>query len=362
MNGQGAALTPASRQALAETALLLQHAKGFIFLPLLVQSERAGALALELLRPALSTDPYRVAWPLSPAHEDDEALREARAQADLAALLQTLDDATLRLPPGSALLIDAASSARAAVARRLPVFLNQRREDWRHLGRRVLLLWPQSSSDSLMQGAPDLWSMRAVAPWIEEMLGESSDPSALMLDQLRPYVGTEVLSPAQQRQWRALQQNPSWSEADVSAADLLALVAALRERQQIGNGLDLAERAMAAPEASGQPAQWRASLMTELVLLRRAAGDLMGALAPAQEAVTIRRRLAQANPAAYEPVLAGSLWTAMRCLAATDQPGQALSYGREALQRFAPLAAREPARFESHRQAVEEELRSLEQR
>ena len=47
MNSTTTTLTPASQQALAEAALVLQHAQGFVYLPMLVQSERAGALAME---------------------------------------------------------------------------------------------------------------------------------------------------------------------------------------------------------------------------------------------------------------------------------------------------------------------------
>jgi hypothetical protein len=80
-----------------------------------------------------------------------------------------------------------------------------------------------------------------------------------------------------------------------------------------------------------------------------------------EAAVSIRRRLAQANPAAYEPVLARTLWAAMRFWVAADYRVAAVEHGRESLKLFAQLAEREPASFDACRLAVEAELGQLEQ-
>lgn len=346
MNNPAATLTPASQQALAEAALVLQLAQGFVYLPLLVQSERAGALAMEQLRPALRAEPFRVPWPLPQPHTDDPALAEQRVQDELQALLSALDGASHRLPAGAVLLLDGSSSVRHAVARRLPVFLNQRREDWRRRGQGLLLLWPQAERDALMQGAPDLWSVRAAAPWLDEQDAATPwlpSPEPLTAD--APPAATP-LSPAQQRQLRALQTVERWADADVSATDVLALVAALRQHHQHGAGLALAERALNAPEFGQQAPEWRARFFNELAILRSQMGDHSGALAPAQEAVAIYRRLAQANPAAYEPALAVCLNHLATHMSGTGDRVGALAPAQAALEIRRRLAKADPAAHE----------------
>ena len=139
MNLPTSELTPASQQAVAEAALVLQHTQGFVYLPILVPSERAGALVLEQLRPALKAELFQVPWPLPPAHTNDLAPTDQRITTDLQTLVDALDNASRRLPAGTLLLLDASSGTRQAVAQRLPVWLNQRREDWRR-NRQGLLL------------------------------------------------------------------------------------------------------------------------------------------------------------------------------------------------------------------------------
>ncbi len=361
MNSPAALLTLASQQALAEAALVWEHAQGFVYVPVLVQSERAGALAMEVLRPVLKARLFRVPWPLPQPHTDDPDEAQRRMQADLQAVRQALDDATHRLPAGAVLLLDMSSSTRQVVARPLLVLLNQRREDWRRNGQGLLLLWPQSESEALMQGAPDLWSMRAVSPWVEEQATAAHSLPSVPWEPRPLTPGSGIaLSPAQQRQYQSLLGASRWQDADMSAADVLALVVALRKVHQASAALALVERMLHTPDFGSQTLDWRASMFMELALLRREIGDRQGALAPATEAVNIRRRLAQANPAAYEPDLAGSLWTAMLCFAAAQQYQTALIHGREALQLFTRLAEREPARFQPSVQALQAELQKLE--
>ncbi|EWS65649.1 hypothetical protein Y695_01082 [Hydrogenophaga sp. T4] len=100
MTGLSAVLSPASRQALAEAALVLGHAQGFIYVPVLVSSERAGALAMDMLQPALPAQSFRVPWPLPHPHTDHQEAIEQHTQTDLQAVLTALDEATRRLPPG----------------------------------------------------------------------------------------------------------------------------------------------------------------------------------------------------------------------------------------------------------------------
>ncbi len=341
-----ARLSAASYTALAEAALILQHAKGFVFLPLLVPSERAGVLAMERLRPALKRDPFRISWPAPTGYIATESVAQKQTLADLAAVLQSLDEATHRLPHGSALLLDASSSTRAAVAQQLPVFLNQRREDWRAKRLLVLVLWPQALRESLLQGAPDLWSMRAAAPWLEESFDEQAQTSNTYLDFLPKQSNPSPLSPAQERQWQALQQGQSWADADVSPGDLLALIDALLQQGRSYDGLSLAEQSLTAHETAQLSEAWWASLNFKLALLRLRVGNRQGALAPAREAVAIYRSLAQANPAAYEPDLAASLNNLANYLSETGKREDALVHMQEAVVIYRRLAKANPAAYE----------------
>jgi hypothetical protein len=347
MNSPAAPLTPASQQALAEAALVLEHAQGFVYVPVLVQSERAGALAMEMLRPALKAELFRVPWPLPQPHTDDPEEAQRRVQADLQAVVSALDGATRRLPAGAVLLLDMSSRTRQAVAHSLIVLLNQRREDWRRNGQGLLLLWPQSESEALMQGAPDLWSVRAVSPWVEEQdtVAHSVWPVPWQFAPPTSGGGAE-LSPAQQRQFQALQGAHRWHEADMSAADVLALVVALRKAHQASAALALAERMLHTPDFGLQTLDWRASMFTELALLRRETGDREGALAPAVEASNIYRRLAQANPATYEPDLAMSLNNLANCLSETGDRAGALAPATETVNIRSRLAQANPATYE----------------
>ena len=70
------------------------------------------------------------------------------------------------------------------------------------------------------------------------------------------------------------------------------------------------------------------------------------ALAPAEEAVQIRRRLAQANPAAYEPDLARSLNNLGTCYSEVGRREDALAPAEEAAQIYRRLAQANPAAYE----------------
>ena len=347
MNNPAAPLTPASQQALAEAALVLEHAQGFVYVPVLVQSERAGALAMEVLRPALKAELFRVPWPLPQPHTDDPEEAQRRVQADLQAVVSALDGATRRLPAGAVLLLDMSSRTRQAVAHSLIVLLNQRREDWRRNGQGLLLLWPQSESEALMQGAPDLWSARAVSPWVEEQDTVAHSVQSVPWQFTPPTSGGGAeLSPAQQRQFQALQGAHRWHEADMSAADVLALVVALRKVHQASAALALTERMLHTPDFGLQTLDWQASMFTELVLLRRETGDRQGALAPALEAVNIYRHLAQVNSAAYEPKLAASLNNLATCLSETGDRAGALASAQQAETIHSRLVQANPAAYE----------------
>jgi len=75
-------------------------------------------------------------------------------------------------------------------------------------------------------------------------------------------------------------------------------------------------------------------------------GDKKGALSAIQEAIEIRRRLAKANPARYEPDLAGSLNNLSVCLSDMGDKKGALSAIQEAVETRRRLAEANPARYE----------------
>ena len=74
-------------------------------------------------------------------------------------------------------------------------------------------------------------------------------------------------------------------------------------------------------------------------------GNRDGALATSCDAVELYRKLAQANPAAYTPDLARSLYVLTMALAATDDSLKAKEAAREAVQLLEPFAAASHAAF-----------------
>ena len=71
-------------------------------------------------------------------------------------------------------------------------------------------------------------------------------------------------------------------------------------------------------------------------------GGRQGALGAAQEAVALRRQLAQDNPAAFTPDLAGSLNNYALTLSELGDPQGALGAAQEAMRTLAPLFAALP--------------------
>jgi hypothetical protein len=71
------------------------------------------------------------------------------------------------------------------------------------------------------------------------------------------------------------------------------------------------------------------------------------ALPPAREAVTIYRRLAEADPDSHLPDLAGALSSLATRLADTDRREQALAPAQEAVDHYHHLAKARPDRYGS---------------
>ena len=101
--------------------------------------------------------------------------------------------------------------------------------------------------------------------------------------------------------------------------------------------------------AAANPARFEPDLaasLNNLSIRLSDAGEGPGALAASKETVDIRRRLATANPARFEPDLASSLNNlSIRLSDAGDGPG-ALAASKEAVDLYRRLATANPARFE----------------
>ncbi|MDQ3151053.1 MAG: tetratricopeptide repeat protein [Actinomycetota bacterium] len=89
----------------------------------------------------------------------------------------------------------------------------------------------------------------------------------------------------------------------------------------------------------------RARLLSNLAIRLAEVGQRTEALAPAQEAVDIRRRLAETAPAAYLPDLAMSLNNLANHLAEVGQRTEALAPAQEAAQLYRRLAETAPAAY-----------------
>jgi len=101
--------------------------------------------------------------------------------------------------------------------------------------------------------------------------------------------------------------------------------------------------------AQANPARFEPDLAMSLNNLSNRlsdAGDGVGALTAIREAVEIRRRLAQANPAHFEPDLAASLNNLSNRLSEAGDGAGALAAIREAAEIRRRLAQANPARFE----------------
>ena len=345
-----AQLTPQALQALNEVAVLLRQTNGFMYVPIFAASERAASLALDAIRPAMGAEPFRVAWPAPKSHQSDAALAASELEEDLRQLLVNLDEAIARLPANAILLLNATSSTRSALATRVTTHLNLRREPLRTAQLRFLLLWPAELREALMAGAPDLWSVRSVSPWADEigipqLRNELADANAVGSGD---HVLPGELSNAMQQQLQSWRSHRNFSEADLSVQDALTLIEALHEARLWAVGLEIAERLLEVLTDVGGKAQQaeRAATFHWVATLRSILGDLRGAQTPAQEAVAIYRRLVLSNAAAYLPDLAGSLNNlAIRLSDLGDRQG-ALIPAQEAVTIYRRLAQANTAAFE----------------
>jgi tetratricopeptide (TPR) repeat protein len=137
----------------------------------------------------------------------------------------------------------------------------------------------------------------------------------------------------------AVAQEPERSEALMSATSQAALPGAVLEASIAATRLVL-ERANDRSE--------RARLFNNLSVHLSATGKHKEALKAIQKAVEIRRRLAKAHPARYEPDLAGSLHNLSVHLSATgENKVEALKAIQKAVEIDRRLAKAQPARYEA---------------
>jgi len=123
-----------------------------------------------------------------------------------------------------------------------------------------------------------------------------------------------------------------------NAGDNVGALEAIREAVELHSRL-----------AEANPAQYEPDLAISLNNLSNflsAAGDNAGALEAIREAVEIYRRLAEANTAWYEPNLATSMNNLSICLSAAGDNTEALDAIREAVKIRRRLAETNPARYE----------------
>ena len=344
-----AQLDPQAVASLNEASVLLQNTTGFMYLPVFAESERAAALALAQLRPAMISEPYRIAWPALRAATLDAKKQKSELDQDQKQLLAGLDEAIHKLPANSVVVLDASSRARSALAERIASHLNLRREPLRAAQLRFVVLWIAPLREALVAGAPDLWSMRSLSPWADEVeLGASptGDLGTLLIEKTE---GPDAKTTTQTRQrLENLRGHHRFADADMSIDDALALIHALHQSNQVSDALEVAER-LVTELANDTTNSWAQDLSEAFVwvsLLRSTLGDRQGALQPAQEAVSIRRRLAQANPAAYEPNLAASLNNLASFVSELGDRQGALQPAQEAVSIYRRLAQANPAAYE----------------
>jgi len=118
-----------------------------------------------------------------------------------------------------------------------------------------------------------------------------------------------------------IQQETAWAD---QANTLVSLGKRLNVAKDIIGSIEAFKKALDIYRrlAKANPAAYEPDLARSLNNLSNRlsdVGDREGALEAIREAVDIRRRLAKANPAAYEPDLAGSLNSLARCLSRSEE-------------------------------------------
>ena len=354
------ALTLPGIAKLRNAALVLRETTGFAYLPIIVPHEVAARDALqELQRASAVADDqwHEVMWPEAAARAapslplTPEAIAEQREAfaGQRKALLQSFDTQLLQdAHAGHALVLDASPSTRHALATEVVTYLNQRREPLRSHQRRLILVWPAALSDILLGGTPDLWSQRALSVVLDEddvvlPLSDAAFESstATQTEPIRTSSGiSNPVIRAQLAQWF---EHHDLLKANLSSADALTLAKQLRQQYDHSEAQLIAEAVL---NADPENLDLRSEAYLQLSLALHAQGKRDRALGAAANSVEIRRRLAHASPAVYEPDLAGSLSNFASFQSATGDRAGALSTALEAVKIFRRLAHVSPAAYE----------------
>ena len=331
---------------LAAARTLLGKVPGFLYLPVFAPNEVTGQMAQDYLKQNLQPEPSVVDWPkveskatvIAPTPET-EAAQVARA---LPELLQFLDCAIARQQSGGSLVLNACRSDRYALAEILIPLLNQRRESLRQRGLRLILIWPVDNTlrQRLIEGAPDLWSMRSASPMLEALAIPSRENFEIA-SKTTPVVG---LTTSQHKQITRWQNSHDTRQADLSWADALALLSALFDAKQWQLLAQLAERlhgelSQEQPSPTAlQTTAIQAQVMNHLAVSKAKLGDRPAGLHWAKPVTEIYQQLAQENFAAYAPALAASLNNLSNLLAESGDRAAGLTAIRRAVEIYQQLA------------------------
>lgn len=342
-------LRPEGRAKLDAARIVLRETEGFLYLPLLAQSQAAASAAQAyLLSDWQGPAPFHIAWPVPPGQTAQPPTAEER-EALRGQLLENLDHAIALQAKGAILVLDTSPSERHSLALDTVSYLNQRREALRRRQLRLILLWPSGEAQALMAGAPDLWSMRALAPVIarEDLQPQEGLPAFQSMEPAAAPQG-EGLTLSQQEQWQRWLAHRDLAAARLSIADALALMESLHEERAWPEMGELSEGVLHELQHPQEDAHWaqRASALQWLSLARYEQGDRNASLASAHEAVQIARRLAETNAAVFEPPLAARLNNLAVVLSSVGEQDEALAAAREAVNIRRRLTLAAPGTFE----------------
>ena len=312
-----------------------------MFLPLFADSERAASSGLDFLKSELTSEFYTVAWPLDRALP----LGDQRLQ-----LLGNLDDAIGKLPPDTVIVLDATGSLRHDLALEVIAYVNHRREPLKASGLRLVLCWPAAFKDELLSNAPDLWSVRAASPWVEEINTTSDELLPRSLEQADLLAKDKPASFAMAEKLQRWQKYKNLKEADFSARDALGLASYQFSNSQFESAAELANAVFRSIDDQSVVLNDKKIMVDALNFYSNALQRLsnnMAALEASKTAVFNARQLAEANPAAYEPDLAMSISNLANRLSQTGDRSGALNAALEAVDIYKRLAKTNPAAYEA---------------
>ena len=387
-------LTASGLEQLASAKLLLANTQGFMYLPVLVPHEVAAEAVLSELKAANEVGGYAwlaIDWPtLSSAFDKPPSRTEiAQARQHLLSAIDAIIQADTSAP--RSIVLDASPSTRHVLAQDVIVYLNQRRQLLRERALRLIVAWPLALRDDLIVGAPDLWSVRALSPSLSLPDVFLPDLEGRVIPVQSPLLQPQEIifdTAAQEHKYALWQATRSLDAADLSHSEMLDLLYVLYRHHHGREMLELIDAARArttdgslaaalagcagmafgelgkfsdaliatqeavtryrrlAQANPGAYESYFATSMNNLVSALSATGDRAAALDAAREAVAIRGRLAQASPAAYEADWAGSINNLANSLSATGDPAGALDAAREAVVIYRRLAQANPAAYE----------------